>query len=119
MNRTIVMATTQVAERSRDFYRKHPWCTIFCNVDPRYSGGSGAMVPLETALRVRADEIEEYLASLEGLFGAASRRKALRLGLGGVVEVVCETRKGWAVLDLITGEQGVRSFEEQRRREAN
>jgi len=81
-----------------------------CNVRPRYTGGSPALVDLATAQQVAASEMRSHGDALEGIHGEAHQERAQRLGLRGIAEQVKETRKGWEVVDLITGEQYLRPF---------
>ena len=54
-------------ERLRDFLGRRR--TFFFNVAPRYTSGSPAMVPEETALRVAAQEHRSYEHAIAGIYG--------------------------------------------------
>ena len=71
------------------------------NVAPRYTAGSPAMVGMVEAHHVARGEIELYQ-----LTPTEDRER----GLAGIVEARIETRKGWEVIDLITGAAFVRPF---------
>jgi hypothetical protein len=78
----------------------------YYSVHPRFSCGSGAQVSEEIALTVAAQEKEHYEMALTGAFGeddldAARQPDALR----GIVEAITESKGGWNVVDLITGEK--------------
>jgi hypothetical protein len=85
------------------------------NVRPRYTGGSPAMVDERTARRVAESEQDSYEAALEGIYGPEYQERADSLGVRGIAEAVYETRKGWEVEDLITGERYLRPFDEKMR----
>jgi len=80
------------------------------NVAPRYSPGSPALVSREIAERVATDEKRAIDAALSGFWGEKHKARAELLGLRGIVEQRKETRKGWEVLDMITGERFLRLF---------
>ena len=82
----------------------------YCNVRPRYTPGSPAMVDLRTASKVAKDEKEFYEYALSGTWGAKEKERAEREGLAGIAEqVLFEKRErrtnGFIVRDLITGEE--------------
>lgn len=83
------------------------------NVRPRYTAGSGAMVARSLAFRVAAQERDAHKTCLTGVYGPEAQARAEILGLHGIVEEVTETRKGWDVLDLCTGERYLRQFTRQ------
>lgn len=83
--------------------RKNP---TYFNVRPRFTCGSGARVDEETALRVASQEKESHEACLTGMFGEADLHRAKAPNaLRGIVESITESRGGWHVIDLITGEK--------------
>ena len=79
------------------------------HVDPRYTGGSGAMVDEATARRVAEEEKRSIEYVLKGYEGEKNKALAERLGLRGIAEVRVEKgsgrKQGWEVLDLCTGER--------------
>jgi len=75
------------------------------NVAPRYTCGSPALVNSQIANRVAAQEQRSYNDHLEGVYGAELQRKAEQDGLALIAFTMKETRKGWEVEDLITGEK--------------
>lgn len=75
------------------------------NVAPRYTGGSPAMVNPRIAHHVARQERESYEHHLEGIYGEHNKQKAEAEGLGLIAFTMRETRKGWEVEDLITGEK--------------
>ena len=81
---------------------------VWFNVAPRYTAGSPALVPRETAMRLADNEAGAYVHALTGRYGKEEQEKAEKLGLMGICEVTHETRKGLDVLDLCTGERYVR-----------
>lgn len=104
--------TTKHFDRIKDFKgrRRNP---VRFNVRPRYTPGSPAQVSEKTARMVAHQEqtLGGYPAYIEGIYGEENKAKAQREGLAGIVEARIETRKGWDVLDLITGERFLRPFE--------
>lgn len=86
------------------------------NVRPRYGCGSPAMVDEVTAHRVAESEQDSYEAALSGIYGEELKARAEALGVRGIAEAVHETRKGWEVRDLITGETYLRPFDEKMRK---
>jgi hypothetical protein len=80
------------------------------NVAPRYTAGSPAMVPEHIARQVAKEEKEAYERLLTGIYGEADKATAEKLGLKGIVEERFETKKGWDVTDVLTGEQFIRPF---------
>lgn len=80
------------------------------NVRPRYSCGSPAQVSEQIARQVAKDELVDYERYLSGVYGEGKQGEAKTKGLSGIVEVIIETRKGWDVLDLLTGERFTRPF---------
>jgi hypothetical protein len=74
------------------------------------------MVDERTARRLAESEQDSYEAALEGIYGAEAQARAEVLGVRGVAEAVHETRKGWEVEDLITGECYLRPFDEKMRK---
>jgi hypothetical protein len=77
----------------------------YFDVRPRYAGGSPAMVPQETAIRVAAQEKEAYAAHLEGVYGEADQKQAQRMGLSWIVFEWWEQGKTLVRVDLITGDR--------------
>ena len=77
------------------------------NVRPRYTPGSPASVNEAIALRVAAEERENYEVALSGMWGDAERARAEALGLAGIVYTLHEEGRGkrfrWVQIDLITG----------------
>lgn len=80
------------------------------SVHPRYTSGSGAQVDSLTAMRVADQEREAYGHNLAGVYGEDARLRAERMGIKGVAEMLTETRKGWKVVDLCTGDITERPF---------
>jgi len=80
------------------------------NVAPRYTCGSPAQVNAAIAHRVASEETRAYQDHLEGIYGEGKQQEAQVNGLGLVSFTLKETRKGWEVVDLITGEQHFWSF---------
>jgi hypothetical protein len=72
------------------------------------------MVPERIARRVAAQELDAYEHALTGVYGVEERERAEREGLMGISELLVETRKGWQVTDLCTGEKYVRPFARHR-----
>lgn len=83
---------------------------IIFSVRPRYSPGSPAQVNEGIARRVAVDEVADYERALSGVYGEAHKNKAKSEGLSDIVVAMIEVRKGWDVLDLITGERYTRPF---------
>ncbi len=83
---------------------------MFAQVAPRYTPGSPAMVHLDIAARVAAQEHDAYKYRMAGYCGPEEQLRAERLGLMGIAEILTETRKGWDVEDLITHERYLRPF---------
>ena len=75
------------------------------SVAPRYTCGSPAQVPLQTAQRVAREEERGYRQALTGLTGAEDLQKAQKLGLRGIVEHRVEVKHGWRVEDMCTDER--------------
>jgi hypothetical protein len=79
------------------------------HVEPRYTAGSGAMVPEAIARRVAAGEKSAVEYVLKGYEGEKAQALAERLGLRGIAEERIETGSGkshgWKVHDLCTGER--------------
>jgi len=106
------MTTEQeIVKRVHEFMkarRGHVWF----NVNPRYNGGSPAMVNFGTAVRVAIGEQEAHEDCLSGIFGEELRDKAERQGLKGIAEATREgpKKRGWDVLDLITLERYDRPY---------
>jgi len=86
------------------------------NVRPRYGCGSPGLVFQHTAEQVAASEQRCYQDALDGIYGEKLKARAERLGLRGIAEHFKETRKGWLVTDLITGEQYLRPFDDRMRK---
>lgn len=80
------------------------------SVHPRYTPGSGAMVSRAQAERVAAQERDAHARALTGVYGAAERERAERLGLAGIAELLAEEGGAWLVRDLCTGEMTRRPF---------
>jgi hypothetical protein len=82
--------------------------SFYCHVHPRYSAGSGAMVPDWIALKVAREEREDYERVLSGVEGEESRKRAEVLGLRGIAVAMAEHGSGrkfrWLIYDLVTGE---------------
>lgn len=83
---------------------------IHCNVRPRYTPGSPAMVDMRTASKVALDEKEFYEYALSGTWGQAEKERAEREGLKGIAEQILREKRqnrqnGFVVRDLITGEE--------------
>jgi hypothetical protein len=87
------------------------------NVRPRYGCGSPALVFQHTAEQVAASEQRCYQDALDGIYGERLQERAKRLGLRGISEHVKETRKGWEVTDLCTGESYLRPFDKRMRKD--
>lgn len=86
------------------------------NVAPRYTPGSPGIVSEAIAEDVAKNERQVHAWALEGRYGEAERERARSLGLAGIVELRSEGKKGWDVLDVITGERFVRSFDRRMKR---
>lgn len=86
----------------------------YYNVRPRYTPGSPAQVPQETAERVAEEERHGWEVSLSGAYGHANVEVAKVCGLAGIVEARVEYRKGWKVHDLLTNERFWRPFKWKR-----
>ncbi len=99
-----------IADQLDDFLHMHRRRAVHFNVAPRYTPGSPAPVDMDTALRVASDEEGGYQHAHVGRYGAKYQEIAQKLGTLGIVEVRAETRKGWDVLDLLTGERFTRPF---------
>lgn len=83
---------------------------IYCNVRPRYTPGSPAMVDMRTASKVAHEEKQFYEYALSGVWGEKEKARAEAEGLKGIAEqVLYEHRQnrqnGFMVRDLITGEE--------------
>lgn len=74
------------------------------HLEPRYTCGSPALVPMGVCLKVAVQEFEAHKNNLTGVFGEEARRKAEIVGLKGIAYARWE--KGAQVwrLDLLTGE---------------
>lgn len=97
-------------ERVDQFLAKNRRHNPHFSVAPRYGPGSPALVDRTTALRVAQDEEGSHQHAAVGRYGEAAQTKAQTQGLVGIAEVRVETKKGWDVLDLITGERYLRHF---------
>lgn len=93
------------------FLSEHKRRAVHYNVAPRYSPGSPALVDRETAKKVALDEEDAYFFAMEGRYGAEKQQRAETEGLKGIVEALVETRKGWDILDLLTGDRFTRPFQ--------
>ena len=65
-----------------------------CHVRPRYTPGSPAMVPDETAARVAAEEKDAHEQALSGAWGESEKRRAEILGVRGVAYLMAERDSG-------------------------
>lgn len=83
----------------------------FYHVKPRYSPGSPAMVSERIAFMVAEDEKRGHEAALSGAWGDTQKLRAEALGLRGVSEYREETRRGWLIQDLCTGEHLLKLYE--------
>jgi hypothetical protein len=92
------------------FMRQSPRRRHHFNVAPRHSPGSPAMVDFGTAAHVADQEMLFHAHAIAGRYGTEARKRAEAAGLKGIVECRRETRKGWEVLDLLTGETFLRPF---------
>lgn len=97
-------------ERVDTFLQEHKRKPTHFNVAPRFGPGSPAMVDREIAMRVARDEEEMHSGCQEGRYGQDMITTAETKGLLGIVELRAETKKGWDVLDVITGERYIRAF---------
>lgn len=88
------------------------WCF---NVRPRYTPGSPALVHLDIAYKVAAEEKEFYQHALSGTRGERERLRAITLGLKACAERTEEKAGFWLVSDLITGEIYERPFTGRKR----
>jgi hypothetical protein len=84
--------------------------SIHYNVAPRYTGGSPAQVPRDTALKVAGEEKVAHNRALEGLYGEEMQKQAEEFGLAGIAEERTEFGTGWIVLDLCTAKEFFRPF---------
>jgi hypothetical protein len=75
------------------------------NVAPRWTCGSPAMVNPRIARQVAHEEKRAHEIYLEGAYGEAEKKRAEEEGLALISFTMKETRKGWEVEDLITGEK--------------
>jgi hypothetical protein len=77
------------------------------SVVPRYTAGSPAAVDEQTALRVAREERAAYERLMTGLYGEEEKRRAERLGLGGIVYTYSERQRKpqVSVYDVILDEQ--------------
>lgn len=82
----------------------------YYNVAPRYTPGSPAQVPFETAIKVVDEERKAYEPTIEGAYGAERRAEAQEAGLAGIVEERDEKADCWLVTDMITGVRFIRLF---------
>lgn len=71
------------------------------HVHPRYTCGSPAQVPKETALKVAVEEQAAYLHARRGAYGEQDQERAQLLGLDGIVVAMTERRGGFDCWDLI------------------
>jgi len=92
------------------FLKSHSRKNPHFNVAPRFTPGSPALVDRDIAVRVAMEEEDSFDYAKEGRYGDRFKETAETKGLNGIVEVRAETRKGWDVLDLLTGERFVRPF---------
>jgi len=110
------MTSEQTRQRIEEFFRGKLSSRIQFEVHPRFAF-YGSPPDIETAVKLARLEREAYDAIQCGMFGCHAQARAKRLGLGkGIVEVLYETRKGWEVLDLITGVRSLRPFKTNFRR---
>ena len=79
--------------------------SIQFNVAPRYTCGSPALVNPRIARHVAEEERRAYEHHLEGIYGEERQKRAEEKGLALISFTMKETRKGWEVEDLITGEK--------------
>jgi len=110
---TIKQMTARIDERISEFtYRvsKSHQRNIVYEAMPRYTSGSPAQVPRDTAVRVAITEWLWHDRALGGVYGREAQRKAEEKGVGGIAEARVELRTSWAVLDLITGAWEQRPF---------
>lgn len=79
---------------------------VWYNVAPRYTPGSPALVDEATAMRVADEEKKDYETIVAGQsYVPGEEEKAKRLGLKGIVEARQESKGGWNVTDVLTGER--------------
>jgi len=97
-------------ERIDSFLRENKRRNPHYNVAPRYTAGSPALVREEIALRVAQDEEGGHQHANVGRYGQEKQVTSKEIGLSGIVELRAETKKGWDVLDVITGERFIRAF---------
>jgi peptidoglycan/xylan/chitin deacetylase (PgdA/CDA1 family) len=97
------------SDRIDQFLQEHRRKAQF-NVAPRYTSGSPALVDRNQAVQVAREEEGGYQHAAIGRYGPKLEERARTQGLLGIAEVRVETRKGWDVLDLITGERYIRPF---------
>jgi hypothetical protein len=83
----------------------------YCNVVPRFTAGSPAMVDRQTAVAVARDERQGYERARTGVYGHAEQEKVETLGVRGIVEDVRELAGCWEVHDALTDERFIRPFE--------
>lgn len=81
---------------------------ITYSVYPRYTAGSPAMVPRETAEHVAQEELRCHRRALTGIYGDDKKRRAEKDGVSGIVEEVWEQNNKLHFRDLITRETGVK-----------
>ena len=91
-------------ELNKQFFGKKK---VHYHVDTRYTCGSPAVVPEQTALRVAEEEKKAYERALTGVYGDDKKTLAETKGLDGIVEARAESGSGkkftWMIQDLITG----------------
>jgi hypothetical protein len=92
-------------------------CMYYRNVYPRYTPGSPALVSGHIACQVAREEREFIKHALSGVWGEQRQERAKRWGLRGISEEVRETRGGWEVFDLITGEEYFRPSSDKMRKD--
>jgi hypothetical protein len=98
------------SDRIDQFLQEHRRKAPQFNVAPRYTCGSPALVDRHQAVQAAREEEGAYQHATIGRYGPKLEERARTQGLLGIVEVRVETRKGWDVLDLITGERYTRPF---------
>jgi hypothetical protein len=111
-DREKVIEAQQAIMKRFEEYQKLGRKRIHFNVAPRYTPGSPAQVPIRTAVMVALEERQAIKHNLDGIYGEERRKKAEELGLKGIVEARREgpKKRGWDVLDLITGERFDRPY---------
>lgn len=89
----------------------------YYSVAPRFTPGSPAQVPLETATRVVGEEQHGYDAAMHGVYGRPFAVDAATRGLKGIVEERVEMSDCWIVRDMITGDKFIRLFPRDKKRD--